>query len=144
MREFQQGNFMTHMLSEPGFFGVGAHDYHSDPAPEPSLSNSIGQILIERCARAAWWAHPRLNPQFVEEAETKFDLGTAAHTMLLGKGREFRIVDAPTWNGKAAQLERDAYRAAGFTPILAHQYQNCKAMTASARKQLPDIDGGEF
>jgi hypothetical protein len=130
------------MLSEPGFWEIDAEDYHRDPAPEPSLSQSIGKDLLEFCPRTAWWHHPRLNPQFVPEDDSKFDLGTAAHRMLLGKGREFKTVDAPTWQGKEAKMLRDAYRQAGFVPILVHQHDNCLFMVEAARKQLPLIEGG--
>src|SRR6266571_4487729 len=99
-----EGRTMTHMLTEPGFYEVEADDYHADPATQPSLSNSIGQILIERCARAAWWAHPRLNPQFTEDADTKLDRGTVAHALLLGKGRSFRSIDAADYRSKAEQM----------------------------------------
>lgn len=135
---------MSHMLSEPGFWELEADDYHQDPAPAPSLSQSIGKDLLEFCPRVAWWKHPRLNPQFVPEDETKFDLGTVSHRLFLGKGKPFRAVDAPSWQGKQAQMLRDAYRQAGFVPILVHQHDNCMAMLDALRKQLPSIEGGEF
>ena len=107
---------MTHMLSEPGFWEIDAEEYHSDPAPKPSLSQSIGKVLLERCPRSAWYAHPRLNPAFKPEDSTKFDRGTVAHQLLIGKGRDFHIIDAPDYRTKAAQMERDMARAAGKTP----------------------------
>jgi hypothetical protein len=139
-----EGLEMSHLLSEPGFWEIDADDYHRDPCVEPSLSNSVGQILLERCPRAAWWAHPRLNPQFAEDNETKFDRGTVAHALLLGKGRPMRVIDAPDFRTKAAQLERDAYREAGFTPILAHHHAGAMAMVVAARQQLKDVEGGQF
>jgi hypothetical protein len=135
---------MSSLLSEPGFYEIDADDYHHDPAPEASLSNSVGRILLEQCPRAAWWAHPRLNPQFTENHDTKFDRGTVAHTILLGKGNAFRLIDAPDYKSKAAQMQRDAYREAGFTPVLVGHHATAEAMAIEARRQLKDIDGGEF
>src|SRR5580692_270517 len=77
----QEGSKMSMLLSEPGFWDIDAEEYHRDPCPEASLSNSIGQKLLETCPRVAWWNHPRLNPQFVEDEDTKFDRGTVAHKL---------------------------------------------------------------
>lgn len=135
---------MTHMLSEPGFWEIDAEEYHSDPAPKPSLSQSIGKVLLERCPRSAWYAHPRLNPAFKPEDSTKFDRGTVAHQLLIGKGRDFHIIDAPDYRTKAAQMERDMARAAGKTPIIVEHFETATAMAAAARLQLRDIDGGQY
>ena len=135
---------MSYLLTDPGFYEIEADDYHGDPAPEPSLSQSIGKVLLEHCPRSAWWAHPRLNPQFTHDESTVFDRGTVAHQLLLGKGRAFRIIDASDFRSKAAQMERDAYRQAGFTPILVGHHATASAMVEAARRQLKDIEGGEF
>jgi hypothetical protein len=135
---------MSTMLTDPGFYEMEGDDYHDDPAPEPSLSNSIGQILLERCPHAAWWNHPRLNPQFQERHAVKFDRGTVAHKLLLGKGKDFRIIEADDYRSKAAQQQRDAIREAGFVPVLVHHYQTAAAMATSARRQLKDIEGGPW
>ncbi len=139
----EEGVAMT-MLTEPGFYEIDAADYHADPAPEPSLSQSIGKILLEHCPRAAWWAHSRLNPQFTPQEDIKFDRGNVAHALLLGKGREFRIVDGADYRSKAAQIQRDVFRSAGFIPILAGQHEVMVQMVAAARKQLASIDEGQF
>ncbi len=131
-------------LTEPGFYEIDAADYHADPAPQPSLSQSIGKILLEHCPRAAWWAHSRLNPQFTRQEDIKFDRGNVAHALLLGKGREFRIVDGADYRSKAAQVQRDVFRSAGFIPILADQHEVMVQMVAAARKQLASIDEGQF
>ncbi len=129
-------------LPEPGFWEIDAPEYHDDPAPEPSLSNSIGQVLLERCPRAAWWQHPRLNPNHVREEDARMDRGTVAHTLLLGRGASFSVIEADDYRSKAAQMERDALRAAGRTPILHKHHEAASAMAIEARKQLKDIEGG--
>jgi hypothetical protein len=130
------------MLSEPGFWVIDEADYHSDPALEPSLSNSIGQVLLERCPRAAWWQHPRLNPNFVSAEDTRMDRGTVSHTLLLGRGASFSVIEADDYRTKAAQMERDALRAAGRVPILHKHHEAASAMAIEARRQLKDIEGG--
>lgn len=135
---------MSHMLTEPGFYDVDADDYHADPCAEASLSNSVGKILLDACPRSAYWAHPRLNPQFRRDEETKFDRGNVAHALLLGKGKTFRVIDAADYKGGNAKMLRDAYRAAGLIPILIGHHQIAEGMAAAARIQLTDIDGGKY
>jgi hypothetical protein len=132
------------MLPEPGFWVIDESDYHSDPAPEPSLSNSVGQILLDECPRKAWFNHPRLNPNFRPQEATTPERGTVAHTLLLGRGAAFSVIEADDYRTKAAQMERDALRAAGRVPILHKHHEVASAMAIAARKQLKDIEGGEF
>ena len=60
-----------------------AEKYHADPCMVPSLSNSVAQILLSESPRKAWFSHPKLNTAFAEKEDGKFDIGTAAHAVLL-------------------------------------------------------------
>src|SRR3979411_2799004 len=75
-------------------FDVQAADYHADPCERPSLSSSIAKILIEKTPRHAWTAHPWLNPNFVPKQDSKFDLGSAVHELMLGKGVGYTVIEA--------------------------------------------------
>lgn len=122
---------------EPGLHvNMAAEQYHADPCPVPSLSNSIAQILIERSARHAWMAHPRLNPRHEREDKAAFDIGRAAHSLLTGDPERFVLVDAADWRTKAAQEQRDGAYAAGKVPLLARQWDGVQAMAKAARAQL--------
>lgn len=72
---------------------MSAEAYHQDPAPQPSLSSSIAKILLDQSPRHAWLAHPKLNPNYVAEEDSRFDIGTAAHVMMLERDSS-RIVGA--------------------------------------------------
>lgn len=110
-----------------------AAEYHADPAPAPSLSNSLTKILLSRSAKAAWLAHPRLNPHYVESTEDKFDLGTTAHAALLeGDLSSIAVVRADDWRKKEAKEARDAARAAGKIPLLERQYDDVCGMANAA------------
>ncbi len=130
----------THMISEPGFYEIEEADYRADPAPQRSLNKTIAHTLLESCPKTALFAYEHPGA----DADTKFDRGTVAHAMLLGKGRSFRVIDAPDYRTKAAQMQRDAYREAGLTPILVDHHATASAMVAEARRQLDSFDGGEF
>lgn len=129
---------------------MSAEEYHADPCETPSLSSSVARILLFDSPHKAWHAHPKLNPAWApREPEEKFDLGTAAHDWLLRGLDSAEIVDAPDWRTKAAREARDAARAAGRIPLLAHRADEVRMMADSARAQLaafrekptPFVDG---
>lgn len=125
---------------------VPAAGYHADTLNHelddaPRFSKSIGHLLLTKSPRHAWAAHPKLNPNWKPSDEAKFDVGTAAHAMLLeGDESLIAVVDAKDWKTKAAQSERDEARAAGFTPLLRHVYDEAREMIAAARAQLDLVD----
>lgn len=122
---------------KPSVHTMTAEEYHADPTPAPSLSASIAVELLHRSPRHAWFAHPKLNPDFVREESETFDLGTAAHAYLLEGGKSrFAIIDAPDWRTKAAKEARDAARSAGQVPLLAKHWADVQAMTDAAKRQL--------
>lgn len=133
------------MIDAPGIYaGIPEAEYHADVCPEPSLSSSIIKLLVTQSARHAWTAHPRLNPQHVSEESERFDIGKAAHALLLEDEDRMVVVDAKDWRTKAAQEARDAARAAGKFPVLPHQNQAIREMAQEAARTLvliPELDG---
>src|SRR4029077_1158679 len=88
-------------------------------------------------------AHVRLNPAAIEEDAEHFDIGTAAHALLLEGHRNIAVIDAKAWGTNAARTARDAARAAGQTPLLAARWADVQAMVSAARAQLDrHRDGG--
>lgn len=134
------GKEKSGMISENGIYTVSEDLYHSDPLPTPSLSASLAKILLGKSPRHAWQAHPRLNPDWKAEEESKFDFGTVAHKLLLGEGREVVVVNANDWRTKAAQEARDDARTMGKTPILDKDFATASAMHAAALHQLGKIE----
>jgi len=67
-----------------------------------------------------------------------FDLGSAAHSMLLHDDRQFAIApgEFKDWKKKDAREFKDDAYANGFIPLLEHQYENVRAMATAARAQL--------
>lgn len=122
---------------DPGVHDLPEADYHSDRfCPAPSLSNSIAKTLIRKSPRHAWFAHPKLNPRWEPENKTQFDLGRAAHSLVLGDKERFVVVEAAGWQTKAAKAERDAAYLAGKTPLLRDQYERTVEMAAACHAQL--------
>jgi len=121
--------------------GAGAYDlseaaYHADPAPAPSLSASMAKIILDRSLRHAWCAHPRLNPNVADDNAAKFDLGQAAHALMLGSHERFAVIDAADWRTKEAKAQRDAAYDDGRIPLLVEQWAEVRAMVEAGRAQL--------
>lgn len=124
-------------LTKPGIYrGVTEADYRLDPCPSPSLTQSAVKILLERSPKHAWTGSPRLNPNFDPDDDPKFDVGNAAHRLVLGRGKDFEIVKASDWRTKAAQEAREKAADEGKIGILEHQFGQAAEMAAAARAQL--------
>ena len=140
------------MTLAPGIHTISSEDYHADPCEQPSLSASIAAVITSRSSLHAWAAHPRLNPAYERKEESKYDVGTAAHAILL-EGRPFdevaEIVEAKDWRTNDAKEARDAARASGRIPLLAKDANAVCAMLDAALDQLdaheasprPFVDG---
>lgn len=124
-------------IEKPGIYkGVSDADYRADPCPVSSLTQSLCKILIERSPEHAWIAHPRLNPQFEYEDDTKFDIGNVAHRLVLGRGKDIEVVHFADWRTKLAQEARERAADAGRIAVLKHQFEHASDMAAEARKRL--------
>jgi hypothetical protein len=121
----------------PGLHTLTAEQYHADPCPTASLSSSIAKILTTQSPLHAWYQHPRLNPDFQAEHDSRFDIGSAAHMLLLEKRSDaIVIVNADDWRTKAAKEARDAARANGQIPVLARYFDVMSKMAVRARAFL--------
>jgi hypothetical protein len=139
------------IIDKPGIYlDVPTADYFSDPCFFPSLTQSVAKILLDRFPKKAWLAHPRLNPAWEPFEHKKFAIGNAAHSLMMGRGKELAVFDEADWNatggGKGAKKElhelRDEALAQGKVPILKHQHDTAVDMVVSARTQLltiPDL-----
>lgn len=120
---------------------VPAERYHgANVCERPALSAGVIKTLLAYSPWHAWYQHPRLNPQWEPNVDAKFDLGTAAHELLL-KGDDIAAwIDAEDWRTKAARDARDAARREGKVPLLACQHDGILEMIAAVREQLTRID----
>lgn len=122
-------------MIEPGLYEIDAADYHRDPCPEASLSNSLIPLLLQAPAKARL-AHPKLNAFYQPAESSRLDLGSVAHKLLLGKGRDVAVLDFDSYRTDAAKEARDEARGNGRIPILAEDFRTCEAMRDAAVIQL--------
>ena len=127
-------------ISQPGIYDMPEAEYHADPCITPSLSSGIASKIIDTTLAEAKFNHPRLNPllEMDDPSETGYDLGSVLHKLVLGVGPEVEVIDAPTWQTKAAKEARVAAFAAHKQPILIHNYEKAEVMVARLFEQLPN------
>jgi hypothetical protein len=119
------------------YAGLTMDRYHRDPAPIPSASCSILELLLDKTPHHAWREHPRLNPDWQPSASSrKADLGTCVHEMATRRGRGLVTINADSFRTAAAQEARDAARAAGRTPILRGDRAKAAEILRSLRKRV--------
>jgi hypothetical protein len=120
-----------------GVLAISSDDYHADQvADQPTLSASIAHLLCTASPLHAWAAHPRLNPDFKREEKQHYDVGTAAHAILLEGMAAVEVVDAPDWRTSVAREARDVARENGRIPLLARTLAEVEAMVDAVREQL--------
>lgn len=129
------------MINKEGLYpDITEKEYHADPCEEISASRSLIKTIVEKTPKHAFIQHPRLYTPKAEPKEDKFDLGTAAHSMLLGKG--IGAVRAPEewadWRKGDAKEWRASTREGGGIPMLQNQYDRASEMCESVREQLPE------
>lgn len=77
---------MTATITEPGVYSMPADEYHRDPVPGGSLSQSGAKLLLKAPAKFAYdRAHPSVGTR-------SMNLGTAAHALVLGAGAPITTV----------------------------------------------------
>ncbi|MER6534370.1 PD-(D/E)XK nuclease-like domain-containing protein [Streptomyces sp900105755] len=104
-----------------------AESYHAD---RTSISSSgLRALLAPGCP--AQFKYDRDNPQ---PPKREFDLGHAAHKLVLGIGEELEPLDFDTYLTKAAKQARDEAREAGAVPLLTHEWEQVQAMAAAIRQ----------
>lgn len=100
--------------------GVSNAEYHATPG-----LSSTGAKLINTCPAEFDWR--RTHPVHKDV----FDFGTVAHELVLGKGDGFEVIEAAGWRTKTARDAKDAARAKGLTPILAHDFERAEKLAQS-------------
>ena len=99
-----------------------ALDAFSSSAAETTIARSVG--------------HARVG---YRKVPTKaMESGDIIHRLLLGKGKDYQVVQASDWRTKAAQAQRDAARAQGLVPVLTEDFERLNVAAENIRCQLAD------
>lgn len=118
------------VITEPGVYDIPDAVYHADPVPGGSLSNSGAKLLLPPSCPAKF-AYEREHGRPVKR---EFEMGHAAHKLVLGVGLELELVDRDRWDTKAVKEEVAAIRERGAVPLKRDDYEQVRAMTDALRR----------
>ncbi|MFE7868815.1 PD-(D/E)XK nuclease-like domain-containing protein [Micromonospora humida] len=114
----------TTAITEPGIHdGMPDAVYHADPVPGGSLSSSGARRLLATCP--ARFDYDRRHPPAPSKA---FDVGHAAHQMVLGTGPHLKVVPGDRWDTKVAKEQVTEIREAGGIPLKQDVFDQVTAM----------------
>ena len=104
-----------------------AEQYHAD---KTSISSTgLRELLEPGCP--AQFKHDRDNPR---PAKKEFDLGHAAHALILGDGPPLEVVEGARWDTTAAKTKVKQLRAKGIVPLTEHEMEQVQAMADAIRR----------
>jgi len=129
-------------ISLPGVYDISADVYHLDPVAGGTLSSSGARKLLECPARFRW------DQQHPTPPTKTFEIGHAAHKMVLGAGPELVRINAAEWRTNAVKAEVEQARAEGKVPLRPLDYDAVHAMADAIRahplaRVLFDPTGGQ-
>jgi len=120
----------AHKVTEAGVYDMPEELYHLDPVEGGSLSSSgARKLLPPHCP--AIYKHERDNPPAPKKT---FEIGSAAHKLVLGSGPELVRIDAERWDTKAVKAEVAAVRADGGIPLKPAEYKQVHDMADAIRQ----------
>lgn len=126
----------------PGVHRMEAAAYHADPCPEPSLSSTLAKVMLSQSPLHAWTASQRLNPDYVPAEKKTFDIGRAAHRLVLGAGSDFEIIPTEILSSdggirtKEAKEFVESCRVRGITPLKEAEADSVRNMAVLAEDKL--------
>lgn len=132
---------------------IEAVDYHLDPAPEPSISNSLMDPLLTKTPRDFAWGHPRrqeLVPGWTADPEARkatiaMVRGDVVHQLALGKGRGYAVGEFKDWRTKAAQAFKEEAEEDGLTPIIQEKFEEAQVLAEIVREAIKRaLDGADY
>jgi hypothetical protein len=103
--------------------------YHADPVEGGSLSSTGARKLLPPSCPAKF----RYEQMAGAKPKHEFDIGHAAHHLVLGVGPELRVIHADDWRTKKAQDAKKAAYADGAVPLLPHEYDLVEDMALALR-----------
>lgn len=114
-------------ITEPGIYDMDNETYHSH---RYALSSSGARKLLPPSCPAIF----RYEQDNLQPAKKVWDIGNAAHKLVLGNGPVLQLVDYERWDTKAAKAEVADAREAGAIPLKRAEYDQVHAMADALRR----------
>lgn len=117
------------VITEPGVHDIRFEDYLRDPVPEGSLSASGAKLLLPPSCPALF----RYEQLHRRPPKKEFEIGTAAHALVLGSGPELVQIDEDDWRTTKAKAEVADARERGAVPLKPAEFAMVTAMAEALR-----------
>lgn len=128
---------------ECGWHVMDEAAYHADPCPTPALSASIGKQVIGKSLAHAWSDHVK-NPDRIERAPSiPAEIGKAVHSIVFG-GANIVVIEAKSYQGKAAKAARDEITAAGKIPVLETSIEIAHKIAEGVSARFDELYDGKY
>lgn len=111
----------------PGVYELTDDEYFNGPLARTSLSSTGARDLLDCPAK---FRHNQLNARKDTKA---FDMGHAAHQLVLGAGPKLVRIDADEWRTNAIKAEVAEVRASGGVPLKPADWDAVHAMAAALK-----------
>lgn len=116
-------------ITAPGVYDLPAEVYHSDPVAGGSLSSTGARKLLPPSCPALF----HYNRENGEPTRKVWEIGTAAHHLVLGTGPELVLVERERWDTNEVKAEVAAIRERGAVPLKKGEFEQVHAMAAALR-----------
>lgn len=116
-------------IDRPGVYDLPADVYHSDPVPGGSLSSTGARKLLAPSCPALF----QYDREHGQPTRKVWEIGSAAHQLVLGTGPELVVVDRDRWDTSVVKAEVAEIRERGAIPLKKHEYDQVHAMAAALR-----------
>lgn len=131
------------------YYDIEPKAYFADPADEPSLTQSLVKILLDKSPRHAAREHPRLWTAHIDDSgdekyDKRFAIANACHAIIIGRGRDLAEAPFDAFRAKEAKAFLEENTAAGKTVILEKHMPIALAMAKSAREQIELHEAKDF
>lgn len=137
-----------------GVYTIPSAQYHSDPAPQVSLSRSGIVTLLTATPGKFRAKNPRLSPWPIKDESTDPQkLGSVVHALVLGAGQEFCVIDpsqyrnkdgtpAKTFANAEAKRAKQEAEASGLVVIDADTFAQAEEIQRAVEARLIARFGG--
>lgn len=119
---------LTEQITVAGTYDIPAEVYHRDPVEGGSLSSTDARLLL-RCPASYRWQR-----EHGGRAKRDWDIGHAAHLLVLGAGPELVPIAADEWRSNAVKADVADARAAGKVPLRPADWNMVHAMADVLRR----------
>ncbi|MFE9645280.1 PD-(D/E)XK nuclease-like domain-containing protein [Streptomyces sp. NPDC006365] len=114
-------------ITGPGIYEMTNDEYHSH---RYALSSSGARKLLPPSCPAIF----RYEQDHPQPSKKVWDIGNAAHKLVLGNGPALQLVDYERWDTKAAKADVAEARAAGAIPLKRAEYEQVHDMADALRR----------